>query len=140
MYKNWDKTCVSNCACNIGSNSMYKTRKTPVCPTVHVTLDQTVCTKTRKTPMCSTVHATILHKKYVQQTVNTIVSNGACNTASNSTYQTGKSQMCPTVHVTLDQTVCTKIRKTPVCPTVHVTLHKTVCIKQGKLQCVQRCM
>ena len=57
---------------------------------------------------------------------NTRVSNGACNTASNSVYKTGKTPVCPTVHVTLHQTVYTKTGKTPVCPTVHVTMDQTV--------------
>ena len=49
MYKNKENTIVSNGACNTASSNMNKTVKTPVCPTVNVTLHQKVCTKTRKT-------------------------------------------------------------------------------------------
>ena len=77
------------------------------------------------------------------------MSNGACNTASNSMNKTEKTTVYPTVHVTMDQAICTKICNTassnmfnrvkaPICPTVHVTLDQTVRTKTRKRQCVQR--
>ena len=89
---------MSNWTCNNGSNSMYTNRE-------NTSVSNGACN-------------TGSNSMY-KNTENTIVSNGACNTASSNMYKTVKTPMCPTVHVTLDQIVCTK---------------------QGKHQCVQRYM
>ena len=80
MHKNTENTIVSKGACNTDSNNMYKTVKTPVCPTVHETIDQTACTITGKTRVCPTVHVILDQKTMYENTENASVSNGACNT------------------------------------------------------------
>ena len=92
-----------NGACNTSLNSMYKTGKTQVYPTVHVKLHQTVCTQNSENTSVSNGACNTASKVCTKNTENTSVSNRACNTASNSMYKTVKKQMCPTVHVTLDQ-------------------------------------